>query len=118
MAGNFFTAVPRGAGLYTLKRIIHDWDDARAVEVLQSCREAMDENSRVLVIDAIMKPGNEPDPNKDMDLGIMALTPGKERTEAEFRTLLERAGLHLTRIIATEAPSTLSILEARRTIDR
>jgi hypothetical protein len=72
----------------------------------------MDETSRVLVIDAVMKPGNEPDPNKDMDLGIMALTPGKERTEAEFRALFEPAGLRLTRIIATQAPSTLSILEA------
>ncbi len=112
MAGDFFTEVPSGADLYVLKRIIHDWDDARAVEVLQSCRDAMDETSRVLVIDAVMKPGNEPDPNKDMDLGIMALTPGKERTEAEFRALFEPAGLRLTRIIATQAPSTLSILEA------
>ena len=118
IAGDFFTSVPKNAGLYTLKRIIHDWDDARAVKVLQSCRDAMDEKSRVLVIDAIMKPGNEPDPNKDMDLGIMALTPGKERTEAEFSALLGQAGLCMTRIVATQAPSTLSIIEARRTIDR
>ena len=116
--GDFFTRAPSGASLYTLKRIIHDWDDARAVEVLRSCRDAMDENSRILVIDAVMKPGNESDPNKDMDLGIMALTPGKERTEAEFRTLFEEAGLRLNRIVATEAPSTLSIIEARRAIGR
>jgi len=118
IAGDFFAEIPAGADLYTLKRIIHDWDDARAIRVLRSCHEAMDQDSRVLVIDAVMKPGNEPDPNKDMDLGIMALTPGKERTEAEFRALLERAGLQLTRIVATGAPSTLSILEARRAIDR
>jgi SAM-dependent methyltransferase len=118
IAGDFFTEVPSGADLYVMKRIIHDWDDARAVDVLGCCRDAMAENSRILVIDAVMKPGNEPDPNKDMDLGIMALTPGKERTEAEFRDLLEQAGLRLTSRFATEPPSTLSIIEARRTIDR
>ena len=78
----------------------------------------MGKNSRILVIDAVMRPGNEADPNKDMDLGIMALTPGRERTEAEFRALFEQSGLHLARIIPPDSPSTLSILEARRTIDR
>jgi hypothetical protein len=118
IAGDFFSEVPGGADLLLMKRIIHDWDDARAVQVLKCCRRAMDEHSRLLVIDALMKPGNEPDPNKDMDLGIMALTPGKERTEAEFRALLEHAGLRLAGIVATQAPSTLSILEARRANDR
>jgi hypothetical protein len=118
LAGDFFIEVPTGADVYTLKRIIHDWDDARAARVLQTCRTAMGKNSRILVIDAVMKPGNEVDPNKDMDLGIMALTPGRERTEAEFRALFEQSGLRLARIIPPDPPSTLSMLEARRTIDR
>jgi hypothetical protein len=67
--------------------------------------------SRIAVIDAVMRPGNEPDPNKIMDLSIMALTSGKERTEAEFKALFREAGLRVTRIIPTEAPSTLSIVE-------
>ena len=115
-AGDFFASVPAGADLYTLKRIIHDWDNPRAVEILNACRDAMNENSRLAVIDAVMKPGNEADPNKDMDLNIMALTPGRERTEAEFQKLFDQSGLQLVRIIPTEAPSALSIVEARRSV--
>jgi hypothetical protein len=97
-----------------MKRIIHDWDDDRAVGILRSCRDAMAETSRVLVIDAVMKPGNEPDPNKNLDLTIMALTPGRERTEDEFAALFAAAGLRLTRVIPTKSPSTLSLVEGER----
>jgi len=115
IAGDFFDEVPGGCDLYLLKRIIHDWDDQRAARVLKRCRDAMVgggmRKSRIAVIDAVMRPGNEPDPNKIMDLSIMALTPGKERTEAEFKALFREAGLRVTRIIQTGAPSTLSIVE-------
>jgi len=114
IAGNFFHDVPSGFALYVLKRIIHDWDDERAIGILRRCCEAMGEDSRVLVIDAVMKPGNDPDPNKNLDLSIMALTPGRERTEAEFTDLFAAAGLRLTRVIPTEYPSTLSIVEGER----
>ncbi len=114
VAGDFFSEVPPGFVLYVLKRIIHDWDDERAIGILRRCSEAMGDNSRVLVIDAVMKPGNDPDPNKNLDLGIMALTPGRERTEAEFADLFTAAGLRLTRVISTESPSTLSIVEGER----
>jgi hypothetical protein len=114
IAGDFFYNVPTGFGLYVMKRIIHDWDDDRAVGILRSCRDAMAETSRVLVIDAVMKPGNEPDPNKNLDLTIMALTPGRERTEDEFAALFAAAGLRLTRVIPTKSPSTLSLVEGER----
>jgi len=111
IAGDFFVSVPAGADLYVMKRIIHDWDDERALGILRNCRAAMSPGSRIAVIDAVMRPGNEPDPNKDLDLGIMALTPGMERTEAGFRELFEAAGLRLTRVVAPAAPALLSIVE-------
>ena len=114
IAGDFFYDVPTGFGLYVMKRIIHDWDDDRAVGILRRCRDAMAKTSRVLVIDAVMKPGNEPDPNKNLDFTIMALTPGRERTEDEFAALFAAAGLRLTRVIPTEHPSTLSLVEGER----
>jgi hypothetical protein len=61
-----------------------------------------------------MKPGNEPDPNKNLDLSIMALTPGRERTEEEFAALFSAAGLRLTRVIPTQYPSTMSLVEGER----
>jgi hypothetical protein len=68
----------------------------------------------LLVIDAVMKAGNEPDPNKNLDLNIMALTPGRERTKEEFAALFAAAGLRLTRVIPTQRPSTLSLVEGER----
>lgn len=114
IAGNFFYDVPAGFSLYVMKRIIHDWDDDRAAGILRCCRDVMTGESRILVIDAVIKPGNEPDPNKNLDLSIMALTPGRERTEEEFAALFEASGLRLTRVIPTEHPSTLSLLEGER----
>jgi hypothetical protein len=114
IAGNFFNDVPPGFGLYVMKRIIHDWEDDRAVGILRRCCDAMIQTSRLLVIDAVMKPGNEPDPNKNLDLSIMALTPGRERTEEEFAALFSAAGLRLTRVIPTQYPSTMSLVEGER----
>jgi len=111
ISGDFFAAVPTGADLYVMKRIIHDWDDERALRILGNCRASMGPDSRIAVIDAVMQPGNDPDPNKNLDLGIMALTPGRERTEAEFRGLFEAAGLRLTRIVKPAVPALVSIVE-------
>ena len=112
IAGNFFERIPAGFDLYVLKRIIHDWDDDRAIMILRNCRAVMKPDSRLLVIDAVMKPGNEPDPNKDLDITIMALTPGRERTEDEFSALFAAADLRLTRVMPAGEPSTLSLIEA------
>lgn len=111
IAGDFFDAVPPGADLYVMKRVLHDWEDARATQILANCRAAMRPGARIAVIDAVMKPGNAPDPNKHLDLMIMALTPGKERTAAEFESLFAGAGLRMTRIVAPAAPALLSIVE-------
>jgi len=110
-AGDFFTSVPTDGDVYVLKRILHDWSDAEALRILRACRAALRREARVLVIDAVLSPGNSPDPNKMLDVGIMALTKGRERTADEFQRLFEAAGLKLLRIIPPTAPSPMSIVE-------
>jgi hypothetical protein len=108
----FFASIPQGWEVYTLKRIIHDWDDTASITILQQCRKAMAPEGRILVIDGIVRPGNAPDPIKDMDVMMLALhRGGRERTEAEFRTLFQKAELQLARVIPVPLPSTLSIIE-------
>ncbi len=111
-AGDFFKGVPPGGDVYLLKRILHDWDDDRARSILTACREALRGAARLLIIDAVMKPGNEPDPHKFLDVNIMALTGGRERTENEFRRLCAAAGLEVHAVTALPEPATLSLIEA------
>lgn len=115
IAGDFFTSVPHGWEVYTLKRIVHDWDDAAAAAILQQCREAMTPKGHILLIDGVVRRGNTPDPIKDFDVVMLALhRGGRERTEAEFQALFHQAGLQLTQVIPTPLPSTLSIIEGVR----
>lgn len=114
IGGNFFESVPEAEEIYVLKRVIHDWDDATSIDLLQRCRDAMVPSGCVLVIDAVLRPGNTPDPNKDMDVLMMATLRGRERTEEEFRALYKQAGLRLTRVVPTPLPSTRSIIEGVR----
>ncbi len=107
VAGDFFQSVPEGADLYTLKHIIHDWDDAKSVAILLKVREAMQSGARVAVIEMVVPEGNEPSHSKILDLQMMVMENGKERTEAEYRALFEAAGLKLTRIVPTKSPYSL-----------
>ena len=111
VGGDFFRFVPTGADAYVLKRIIHDWDDDTAADLLGRCRAAVNPRGRVLVVEAVIRPGNDPDPHKAQDVGMMLLTRGRERTAEEFRALFDASGLRLERIIATREGTTLSILE-------
>lgn len=110
VAGDFFESIPADGDAYVLKRIVHDWDDTTAADLLDRCRAAARSDGRVLVVEAVMRPGNEPDPHKAQDVGMMVLTRGRERTAAEFRSLFERSGLRLGRIIPVEEGSSLSVL--------
>ncbi|MBK0870663.1 SAM-dependent methyltransferase [Saccharopolyspora sp. HNM0986] len=110
--GDFFSAVPPGADAYVLKRILHDWDDEESTRILARCREAMDPDARVLVIDAVIPAGNEPHPGKALDMLLMTSLSGKERTKAEFEAVFAGAGLSVTRVIPTSTP--LSIVEGER----
>lgn len=109
--GDFFKAVPEGGDAYIMKHIIHDWDDERAIAILQNIRRAMKPGGRVILIDSVISPGSAPDFGKLVDLEMLLMPGGRERTEEEFRSLFDRAGYTLTRVAATRSP--LSVIEAR-----
>jgi len=109
VAGDFFQTLPGGGDAYILKRVIHDWDDAPAAAMLTQCRRAMPAHSRLLLMERVIPPGNAPFLGKLGDITMLLHYGGLERTEAEYRGLLEAAGFTLVRIIPTQAP--LSIIE-------
>jgi O-methyltransferase domain/Dimerisation domain len=110
VTGDFFTSVPQGADAYLLCGVIHDWDDRRAIAILRNCRRAMAEKGRVLIVDMVVPDTDAMSFSKLLDLNMLAMTGGQERTKAEFRALLDAADYKLTRIIPTMAPQ--SIIEA------
>jgi microcystin-dependent protein len=110
-SGDFFKEVPAGGDAYIMKHIIHDWDDERALVILRNIRKAMNRGGRVILIESVVLPGNQPDFAKIIDLEMLLLPGGRERTEAEFRALFAAAGLEMTRIVPTRSP--LSVIEAR-----
>lgn len=113
VAGDFFKAVPPGGDAYIMKHIIHDWDDERASVILKNIRTALAGKStgRVLLLEAVIQPGNAPDLAKLLDLEMLMMPGGRERTPEEFRALFARSGFEMTRIIPTESP--LNVIEAR-----
>ncbi len=111
--GDFFASVPSDGDCYLLKWIIHDWDDDRAIDILAGCRQAMAPDDRVLVIEAVLSAGNEPTFSNWIDLTMLTVTGGRERTADEYRGLFSAAGLRLTRVIPT-ATEASSILEGAR----
>lgn len=108
-AGNFFEAVPSGADAYLLRHVIHDWDDERSVAILLNCRAAMGGGGRVLVVEGVVPPGNEPSVSKFFDLAMMVLPGGMERTAEEYRGLFGSSGFVLKRIVPTQ--SWVSVIE-------
>ena len=108
--GDFFNAVPEGADAYMMKHIIHDWDDDRALRILRNIRRAMKPDARVILLESVLTPPNQPDFGKLIDLEMLAMPGGRERTADEFGALFERGGYRVTRILATKSP--LSVIEA------
>lgn len=102
--------MPNGADAYVMKHIIHDWDDELSDKILKNIACAMSADAKLLIVEMIVPEGNEQHSSKVMDLGMLVLPGGVERTEVEYRTLLGGAGLRLNRIIPTQTP--LSIIEA------
>jgi hypothetical protein len=111
VSGDFFDSVPGGGDAYLLSNIIHDWDDHHAVQILASCRAAMTDTACVLLAEFVLPEGRQPSIGKLVDLEMLVITSGgRERTEAEYRTLLGRAGFRLTRIMPSSGP--ISLVEA------
>ena len=112
VAGDFFESVPAGGDAYIMKHIVHDGDDERALAILSNYREAMAEGGRLLVVEMVIPEGDAPSPGKFLDLEMLLFMRSFERTEAEYRDLLARAGFELTRVVPT--PSPYSVIEGVR----
>jgi SAM-dependent methyltransferase len=107
VGGDFFKNVPEGADAYVLKHVIHDWNDERAIAILENCRRAMGKNGRLLIVEGVYPP--RIDQSLDSrgaaanDVNMLVNTGGRQRSEAEFRSLYEAAGFELRKIVPTLA---------------
>ncbi|HZZ72879.1 MAG TPA: methyltransferase [Pirellulales bacterium] len=109
MSGNFFDSVPAGAKVYFMRHIIHDWTDEECTVLLKNVRRAVPPDGRLLVVESVIPPGNEPFFGKLLDLNMLVIPGGRERTAAEYRALYATAGFRLSRIIPTA--SEVSLIE-------
>jgi hypothetical protein len=111
VGGDMLRGVPAGADVYLVKRVLMDWGDEQAIRILRNCAEAMQAGGRVLVIEMLLPPGNDPSPARAFDVLMLLAQPkgARIRTEEDFRDLFTAAELRLTRVIPTASPN--SILE-------
>jgi hypothetical protein len=110
VGGDFFGEIPSGADAYLLAQILHDWDDEHSVAILRQVRQAMPDHSKLLVVELTLPEGDAPAFGKWMDLHMLVLLNGRERTVGQYTELLRAAGLELTRTIPTHTGQ--SIVEA------
>lgn len=112
VGGDFFASVPSGADAIVMKWIIHDWDEEKCHAILTNCHRALPANGKLILIEAVVPATSEPHFSKFIDLNMLVMTGGRERTGDEYRELLAKAGFNLTRIVPT--PSPMSVVEAVR----
>jgi SAM-dependent methyltransferase len=110
VAGNFFEAIPAGHDLYILASVLHDWDDAQAGRILECCRRAMPPSGCLLLFESVVEPGAEADLGKLLDLHMLVLFGGQERSREQWQAVLAGAGFTIYRVVPTPA---LSWIEAR-----
>ncbi|HZZ81467.1 MAG TPA: methyltransferase [Gemmataceae bacterium] len=111
IAGSFFEAAPPGGDAYQMRHIIHDWTDEQCHTILSHVRKVIPKTGRLLVIEMVIKPRNEAQAAKWLDLNMLVMPGGRERNEAEYRELYAKAGFKLERIVPT--PTDVSIIEGR-----
>ena len=109
ISGDFFQSVPSGADAIILKWIIHDWNDEQSIAILKNCHSALPEKGKLILVEAVVPATSEPHFSKFIDLNMLVITGGRERTEEEFRKLYEDSGFKLTRVVPTESP--FSVIE-------
>lgn len=110
VGGSFFETAPGGANAYLLRHIIHDWDDEKSLAILRNIRCASPPGAKLLVVESVIEPGNAPSFAKLLDLTMLVIPGGQERTASEYDRLLAAGGFKLERIVPTTAE--VSILEA------
>jgi hypothetical protein len=110
-AGSFFESIPPGGDAYQMRHIIHDWTDEQCHTILSHVRKVIPKTGRLLVIEMVIKPRNEPQPAKWLDLNMLVLPGGRERTETEYADMYAKAGFRMERIVPT--PTEVSVIEGR-----
>jgi O-methyltransferase domain len=102
--------VPDGHDAYVLAHVLHDWTDEQALPILRNCRRAIAADGRLLIVEAVLPPGDTPHHGKLMDLLMLTVTGGVERTAGEFAALLAEANFRLARVVPTATHQ--SVIEA------
>ncbi len=110
VAGDFFAGIPSGGNTYVLKRVLFDWTDEEAVQILKNCRKAMESDARLLVIEPLIGPPNEQSPAHLFDMTFLLMLHGRVRSTEEYSDLLGQAAFRVDRVVTTE--SEVSVLEA------
>jgi len=110
--GSFFDSVPTGGDIYILKMVIHDWDDDQALEILRKVHAATKVGTKILLIELVLPERNRAHLGQLSDLEMLVCQAGRERTAAEYRALLERAGFRMARVVQTASPYSLVEAEA------
>lgn len=112
VSGDFFTSVPKGGDVYLLKSVLHDWSDEKCEKILENCYQAMNPNSRLLIVEVVLKPQGQSLYANCMDLLMLAITGGKERSLSSFKQMLDNTGFVLESMYPTSTE--FSIIEARK----
>lgn len=106
-SGDFFESVPEGGDIYVVKHVFASWADADCLRILDACRKAVPQDGRVLVVNGVIPPGNEPHPGKTVDMMVMNLLNGKERTLPEYESLITEAGFTVSRVLPVSPNATI-----------
>ena len=107
--GSFFDSIPSGGDVYVLSRILHDWPDDKAATILANCRKAIKDDGTLLIRDNVLSDGDVQ--GSTLDVTMLIMTGGEERTESEWKNLLQSAGFALTRVYKKEGQ--FDLIEAK-----
>jgi C-methyltransferase len=105
--GDFFASSPKGQDIYILSQILHDWNDENSLRILTQIRQAMRPDSRLLIVEAVLPGDNANHFGNLYDMAMLILLGGKERTETEYKALVAKAGLRVSRIVPTSMPPSI-----------
>lgn len=109
VGGSFFDSVPAGAGGYILKSILHDWEDSDSIRILRAIHEASLPTSRLCVVEVVLGGPNEDLADRILDLHMLVMPGGRERSEEEWRSLFQRGGWQLAEVRPTVTRSRILV---------
>ncbi len=111
VAGSFFDPLPRG-GSYLLANVLHNWDDEHALAILRGCAQALGDEDKVLIVEALNERAGDDPPRTEMNLRMLAFFAGQERSLQDFATLAQAGGLRLRSCAPGPGPRSIIELSA------